>query len=199
MVHGSAVFLFELLVVVLIGTMIGAFILKTSCALYNLLAGTFAKSPSLSRPRASDSVPETRITSQPGTAPTLADDWAYRQKVETPLSVPKPSFEWAMCIVFVVALVNALVYFLALRIFRLAGMAAGLGALRSWPIDLILCPLSFFIHSGISAAMLPTSFGKGMLISLIYLFLGALVAVVLYFVLVLVVLIFGPEVLQFGW
>jgi hypothetical protein len=186
MVHGAAVDLCLLLVAALIGTMLGAFILKASCALYNLLAGALAASSGPPTPRASERPPETRITNEPDPTLALKDDWTPRPDPETPLSVPWPSFEWAMCIVFVAALVNILAGFVTGRIMRLAGPLTGFSTLRSMPIYLVLVPLGTLMQGGIIAAMLPTRFGKGLLIALIDLFLGALIAVVLYLGLILV-------------
>jgi hypothetical protein len=198
MVYGSAIFLCEWLVIVLVATMIGAFILKVSCALCNLLVGAGANSYSPPTPSVSPSIPQTGITTEPRALLVLEDAETPCPRIEIPSWVPKPSFEWAMCIVFAAALVNLVAYFLLDRVLRLAGMATGLNALRSLPMQLIFCPLSFLLHSGMYTAMLPTSFGKGLLIFLIYLMLNALVVAVLFVIGFMIGLAFGLGALRFG-
>ena len=118
MINGSAVLLGELLVGVLIGTLIGAVILKVFCALYNVLASTSAKSSSPPTLRAAGSEPETKNKSEavcvlpPTNDRVVSDlpptsDWSDHESIEKPSGVPKPSFEWSMCIVFATALVES--------------------------------------------------------------------------------------------
>ncbi len=180
MMKGSAIFLAECVALVLTWTLIGGGILKISCILYNLLAAASSKSSEPLSPPTSESEPETRTNSK------------------SP-SVPKPSIEWAMCIVFVAVLVNMLAGFIVNRVLRLAGLATGLSALRSIPNDFVFFLLGVLIHSGINAAMLPASFRKGLMIALIQVFLGTLIIVVLVIVVVLIALVFALDFSQFGW
>lgn len=129
MVNGSAVFLCELLVGVFIGTLIGAVILKASCALYNMLVGA-------------SGTPAGGMAAEPDSALAANDDWANYQRITSSAGVPKPRIEWAMGIVFFAALVNAGASFIILRIFRTAGQAAGHGVRGTLPIYfLVFIPL----------------------------------------------------------
>jgi hypothetical protein len=179
MVKGSAIFLGELLAFVLTWTLIGGVILKVSCILYNLLAAASS------------------MSSEPMGSPTPESEPDTRTNRQSP-SVPKPSIEWAMCIVFVAVLVNMLAGFIVNRVLHLAGLATGLNALRSIPIDFVFFLLGTLIHGGINAAMLPTSFRKGLMIALIQVFLSALIIAVLVIVLVLIALVFALDFSQFG-
>ena len=204
MVHGAAVDFWVILGGILIGALIGAVFLKTSCAFYNMLAGSLGKletetkselAPVLTPDADRTDDESSAITKTPLRKRALAadDDWAKYESIATLPDVPKPSFERAMGIVFVAALGNALAGFILLRILRLAGQPAGIGALVSMPINLIYDLLNFLILSGTIKAMLPTSFGKGLLVALLF---QLLIAAVLVVVFALIVLIFGLSALR---
>ncbi|HEY7157605.1 MAG TPA: hypothetical protein VH575_26855 [Gemmataceae bacterium] len=106
--------------------------------------------------------------------------------------VPKPTFERALCIIFFAAFINAVMCFIVLRFLRLTGQVAGTAALRTVPFWLLSYPLGILVLSGINAALLPTRFGKGLLIALIFSFLSLLLAVV-----VLIALVFGSGISWF--
>lgn len=193
MIHGAAVDLFLLLVYALIGTLIGAVILKASCALFNLFAGALGEASSPPMPQEAVAKHETGIQVEP--APILMpDDDARNANLESKPGVPKPSFEWAMGIAFVSALVSAVLYFLLFRILRLVGQAPGLDALKSMPFYLVFSPLSFLLHGATIAAMLPTRFGKGLLIAALYLFFSLLIAAA---VVGSIALVFGLKTIKF--
>lgn len=194
MVHGAAVDMFVLLAGTLVGTLIGAVLLKTSCALFNMLAGAWGELASRPMPQEAAKKHEMGIQVAPASTLTPNGD-ASDANLETVPGVPKPSFEWAMGIAFVSALVNAVAGFLLYRILRLAGQAPGLDALKSMPFYLVFSPLSFLVHSATIAAMLPTRLGKGLLIAAIYLFFTLLIAAA---VVGSIALVFGLKTARFG-
>ncbi|MHB1426427.1 MAG: hypothetical protein ACYC3I_24970 [Gemmataceae bacterium] len=187
MLHGSAVEFCLLMVEVIFLTLIGGGLLRASCALFNLLAGSTGHPDS--HPRVGESATDAALV--PKSEGTKFENSAFttvplgkharragKHRVDEEssaalLGVPKPSYEWAMCIFFVVILVNVLCCFILSRISRLTGQATGLSALRSVPILLVCSPLFILKQAGMNAIMLPTSFGKGLLIALILLLLRA--------------------------
>ncbi len=90
-----------------------------------------------------------------------------------------------MGIVFVAALTSALANFILFRLIRLAGQSAGPGFLTSVPRFIFSVPLGVLILSGTLAVMLPTRLGKALPIALLFLFFSALLAAILFIVLVL--------------
>lgn len=80
--------------------------------------------------------------------------------IRAPEAVPEPGFGKAMGISFVTGLVNFGV-----------GIVLGLvgGAVRTHPlvVQAVSMPVSFLVMGALLAAMLPTTFGKGMVISLL--------------------------------
>ena len=173
MVNDFAAF-FELLALALAVTLIGGVILKVSCILYNLLACVLSMSfepPNSYKPE-----------SKPVTVTNI-----------NPPSVPRPSIEQAMCIVFVAALLSMMAEFIAIRLFRFAGFATGISALRSLPLDLLFFVLAILIHSHINAVMLPTTFGKGLLVALIHVPLSVLVLAVFAFAVGFVAAVYGLD------
>jgi hypothetical protein len=83
--------------------------------------------------------------------------------------------------------------FSVFRVLRLAGQIAGHGVSWSLPNFFVSFPLGFLVPGVLSAAMLPTSYGKGMLVSLIYRFL-----IFLFTAVILIVLVFGLPIARFG-
>jgi hypothetical protein len=74
----------------------------------------------------------------------------------SPSSVPEPLLGKAMGITFVTALVNAVAGF-----------------------ELLSLPVSLLVMAGMNSALLPTTFGRGLLVALCYLLVGLFVVVVL--------------------
>ena len=109
-----------------------------------------------------------------------------------PDGVPEPLFGRAMGITFVTSIVNAVAGFLI-------GLVVGAGAQATEAgkqsatitANLISTPLSLLIMAGMLTAMLPTSFGKAILVTLLYLVIVVVVVgiIVLGFV-VLAALVF---------
>ncbi len=172
MVNSFAVLFCEVIIGVLIGTLIGAFILKISCAVYNFLAGVSHKPPGLPAVVAqSGDAPDT-----PNPAVGTDEAWAEYDRIAMSPGVPIPRFEWAMRIVFFAALVNTTGSFIVLRVVRLAWQASVRRPIGNLPIFLVASPLGMLVLGGICAAMLPTSFRKGLLVSLLYHLFVALLA-----------------------
>ncbi|HEY7424512.1 MAG TPA: hypothetical protein VH682_09810 [Gemmataceae bacterium] len=139
----------------MIGFLIGAVILQAACVLYNKLAGVEGAWHDLA---ADDAGPTDSKTT----------DWAG--------GVPKLSLGYALSIVCITAIVNAVVGFLIGRGLRGARPAVGGGL---WSVS----PLAFLIalpaNLLVMGAMLPTRFGKGLLVALLYLLLWLVLVLVL--------------------
>lgn len=149
----------------MIGALVGAIILQSACVLYNKLAGIEGSRHGLAADDASQTDSKTT-------------DWAG--------GVPKLSLGYAMSIVCITAIVNAVVGFLIGRVLRGSRAAVGDGL---WAVP----PLAFLIalpaNLLLMAAMLPARFGKGLLVALLYLLIW------LILVLVLVVAVFAITLL----
>ena len=92
-------------------------------------------------------------------------------------SVPEPSLGEAMGIAFVVNLVNAILEFVT----RMS-MDAGTGPLSPL-VPLIILPVNLSVTAGILSAMLPTTFGRAVLVALVYVVVvvGVVIGVVALF------------------
>lgn len=211
MVNIFALHFLELVVVFIVGMLIEGAILQASCALFNLLAGASGLLPPSPVPRettvdqVSTSAPAVEsIATSPGSAnpnleqaiQTPEDVEADAERIMVLPGVPRLSLDRAMRVVFVAALLNIAASFIVLRVLRLAGLAAGANALRSLPFDLVVIPLSLLVLSCLTTVMLPTSFGKGLLVTLIFLFLSLVLAVIL-FGCVVIAMAFGMSIPQF--
>ena len=197
MFKGSALDFFVLVGYIVIGAVVGAVFLKAACALFNMLAGASGEMSDRSARRATAGESSTDITTAPSQKrlPAAGEDWPDYVNLATLPGVPRPSFERAMAIVFVVALGNLVTIFILHRLSRLAGQVGGSGALFSIPLLFICYPLGFLILSGTIKVMLPTSFAKGLLIALLYLFLLGLLLAAIFFVIVLTL---GLSALRLG-
>lgn len=128
----------------MIGSLIGAVILQSACVLYNKLAGVEGAWHDLTADDA-------------GQADSRTSDWAG--------GVPKLSLGYAMSIVCITAIVNAVVGFLIGRGFRGARPAVG----GLWVVSPLAFLLALPANILLMGAMLPTRFGKGLLVALLYL------------------------------
>ncbi len=182
----------------LIGCLIGAVILRAACWFYNKMAGS--PSPPL-RPRefGDDYEPPAGLGKGAGPGIQEVPDQGYHPSIEdirkpeyesfvSPSGVPEPTFGQAFAIVLVAYLIN-LVISVAIN-FALAGAAGGPamvqgprlgGGIPSTSLlsSLILLPISVLVQGGIISAMLPTSFGKGLLVALICVAIGIVIALIL--------------------
>lgn len=96
-------------------------------------------------------------------------------------SVPQPGFGKALGICAATMVVNYAVSFLIAAVFGVAAAANGKGPT---PIaGLISLPAGFLVMSGMLTAMLPTSFGKSLLLTLIVNIIIVLIGVVFFVVL----------------
>lgn len=126
---------------------IGAFLLQAACVLYNKLAGVEESGQCLE----ADDARQTASTTT---------EWAG--------GVPKLSLSYALGVVCITMIVNAVVGFLIGRSLRGARVAAGGGLWAVSPFAfLVALPANLLVMS----AMLPTRFGKGLLVALLYLLL----------------------------
>ncbi|HTU16758.1 MAG TPA: hypothetical protein VMG10_01745 [Gemmataceae bacterium] len=172
---------------ILIAIFISAFFLRLSCILYNLLAGA----PDTPSGPTLGGEPETDVIGHPE---AMADDWAgYEKSMKLP-GVPTPTLERAMRIIFFAALVNTTGSFIILRVVRLIGLVAAQGSVRSLSILLFSTPLGILVLGGMIAAMLPTTFGKGVLVSLMYHILVAMLGLAVLFAM----MVFGISLSLFG-
>ncbi len=190
MVNALAVLFCELIVAILLGTLIGAFILKVACALFNLLAGASRKPAD----RAASGEPGMAPLGKPISISGPEDRWEELEEPDTSPGVPIPRFEWAMRILFFATLINTTGSFIVLRLARLVWQPSLRGSLGTLSIFLIASPLGMLVLAGICAAMLPTSFGKGLLISLLFHLLSILIAAALAAVAILLALSLGLSV-----
>jgi len=108
---------------------------------------------------------------------------------QSPRSVPEPSMSKAMAIMFVVALINeVLAFFIALAIAAIGRASGTYQQNTALMAHLFALPISLLVMSGFLSGMLPTSFGRAFIITLLYLLI---VAVVLAIVAGMMVLIMG--------
>jgi hypothetical protein len=98
---------------------------------------------------------------------------------QSPSSVPEPLLGKAMGITFLTGLVNVVVG-VVIGLLVVGGTAAGAGE-RGAAIteQLLSLPASLLVMAGMNAAMLPTTFTRGLLVALCYLLVVLLVLVVL--------------------
>ena len=168
--------------VMLLALLIGGVILQAACALYHKLAGVPAP---LSLPPRRDSRQETGITNEPrrGFAPDDADK-PTSEDADRLGGVPKLSLGQTMGIIFLTAIINALVGYLAGKFLGGARLKPGDGPLSISPVAYVVTlPVSVLVI----AALLPTSFGKGLLVALLYALICLVLSVVLVVTIVLVV------------
>jgi hypothetical protein len=137
-------------VALVIGTLIGAIILRAACSLFNKFAGGESASG----------------------------------------AVPEPSMGSAMAITFVTTLVNMAVGF----VLGLALQGAGPNQAASQAIiNLISIPISLLVFAGMVTVMLPTTFGKGLLIALLYLLIAFVIGCGIAIIVVGVMLAMGMK------
>jgi hypothetical protein len=129
----------------MIGFFIGAIILQAACVLYNKLAGVEEWWRGLEADDAGQT--DSKTTNRAG-------------------GVPKLSYGSALGVVCITVIVNAVFGFLIGRVLRggRAAVGSSLGAVS--PLAFLLAlPANLLVMS----AMLPTRFGKGLLVALLYL------------------------------
>ncbi len=106
--------------------------------------------------------------------------------------VPEPSFGKAMLIVFVAMLVNMILSFLLTAVLGIGGAATNADQQSmGLVVNLISLPLSLLVMAFMVSSMLPTTFGKGFLISLLYLLVAIIVGIVIAIVVFGVVMLAG--------
>lgn len=176
---------------ILIAVLIGSFILKWSCVLFDFFAGVKGQPVG---PTAPVIKPPAELTSKEG-----GDDEESADEIVAALpGVRIPTFEWAMRMIFFATLVNTSGSFIIFQFVRLVGVTAGRGVLTNLSIFLISSPCGILVLAGICAAMLPTHFGKGLLVSLLFHFLVVLLAAAVAAVVYLLALSFGQPIPWFS-
>jgi hypothetical protein len=129
-------FFIFLLVFALIGTLIGAIILRAAIGLYNALVGGG----------------------------------------DSPSAVPKPPLGRAIFITFVFMVANLFVSAFVGAIIGSAAAAAGTGqGGANFTAQIISLPMSLLVMAGMLTALLPTTFGRGLLVVLIYMLISAVI------------------------
>lgn len=115
---------------------------------------------------------------------------ARRRRSNT--AVPEPGFWKAVGIVFVIALVNGGVGFVIGLVVAL-GMAGQDPQAAQIVSQVISLPVGFLINAGMLAAMLPTSFARGALVTLFQYLIGIAIAVVIGGVLFALLFAMAPQ------
>ncbi len=134
---------------IVIGTLIGAIILRAACSAFNKL-------------------------SQPQN------------------HVPEPEMGKAMLITFVTTVTNWILGFVLGFIFGAALAAADMPPQQIQIIvQLISLPLSILVMAGMNSLMLPTTFGRGLLVALLYMAIAIAVAIVIGIIIFGVILAIG--------
>jgi hypothetical protein len=135
--------------ILIVGTLIGAVILRAACSLFNKMAG---------------------------------QDRA----------VPEPSFGKALGITVVSMIANMAVGFMVGIVIGGGGAAAGANPQHVQIIStLVSLPVGFLVMSGMLTLMLPTSFGRGMLVALLQYAISFAIAIAIGLIVFLVVLLLG--------
>jgi hypothetical protein len=113
----------------------------------------------------------------------------------SPSIVPEPDFGKAMGITFVTSLVNGVVAFLIGMV--MGAGAAGAGVQPGGGLNLVAQGIAFvvslFVGAGMLAAMLPTTFSRGLLVILCY---GLIVIVVVGILALFAMLVLGATLMR---
>ncbi|MFN0050749.1 MAG: hypothetical protein ACKV0T_01070 [Planctomycetales bacterium] len=107
-------------------------------------------------------------------------------------AVPEPSFGQALGIVFATTIANCVVSFGARLVIGGGAVAGGMSPQTAQIISsLVSLPIGVLVMSAMLMALLPTTFGRGLLVSLLYLLVGILVGLVIGVIIFAVVAILG--------
>jgi hypothetical protein len=176
----------------LIGTAVGAVILRAACALFNKMVGDTGR-PARRRPREMEESERfgeraggtgivTEEDAEAGRTPALEDRGEFSSPLVTRPGVVEPEMGKAMGIVFLTYLVNIVVSFAVGFCLGAGAGAAGAGKAQvqgvSLLANLIALPISLLVLAGMISALLPTTFGKALLISLLYVLIGLVIVVI---------------------
>ena len=117
---------------------------------------------------------------------------AFNKLSQPENQVPEPDFGKAMLMAFVAAIVNGVVGFGIGIVFGTALAAANAPPMQvQLIVQAISLPISLLVLAGTITLLLPTSFGRALLISLLYLAIGIAVAIVIGGFVLIVALIFS--------
>lgn len=118
----------------------------------------------------------------------------------SPTGVPEPSMAKAMAIMFLVALINAvLVFFLTLVVAAVGGAAGARQQNTTLVAQLVSLPVTLLVMAGMLSGMLPTTFGRAFLVTLLYLLVVAFVMGVVVGITVLIMNLLGANRYFRGW
>jgi hypothetical protein len=158
----------------IVGSLIGAVILRAACAWYNSMTGrSRGTSGAMAAPAEMMQFPA--ASSNPYEAPTVA---SRMDSGNSSVGVPEPDFGRAWLISFVTIMANGVVGFAAGMVVGVGGAAAGINSEMAMLFSLVISlPVSFLVASGLLAAMLPTSIGRAMIVALLYLAISLMVGI----------------------
>jgi hypothetical protein len=172
MVNQHTLPFFAAALALLVGTLTGAFVLQLACNLFNRLAGV------------SGGRTGAAATWKPLPSPKSDEEWRLYDRIATLPGVHRPAFNRAMFVVLVATLVNGTGTFIIFQLLRLAGEATRYVLAGPLPVACIALPMGILVLACINAIMLPTSFGKGLMVSLLsHLLAGVLAAIIAFVVL----------------
>lgn len=169
----------------LIGFLIGAALLRTACILYNLLVAALVapdgRLPAMDLSRENRHGSETGITTEPSRTSALeTGDKPNEDNSDRIRVVPKIGYGQALGILFLSSIVAALAGFLAAKF-------AGGFKLTSLDNPADIPPIAYLVALAVSilaiGTLLPTSFGKGVLVALLHALLWIVFIIVAGFVL----------------
>jgi len=148
-VLGLAMLGFILLLILVVGTIC----LRAACWFYNLMAGSSAGPPAAGPPAA------------------VPDQYTTPAMLAGPGGVPSPGFGKALGITAITVLVQIVVSFVL-------AVVAIRGEMTPATINLISLPVSFLVAASMIRFLLPTTFGRALLVAIIQ-FITLIVCIVL--------------------
>jgi hypothetical protein len=173
-----------------IGLLIGGGILMGACALFNTMVGATASGRAAPPPynpyddrRSAGPDSPTGLQDRPDRG---FDDFRESDRdlgIRRVVGVPQPDLLKAMGIVLVVGVVNTCSNFV---ISQALGAPAGLGLQRRGDpmagllANLISLPIDFLVEAGLLTALLPTTFGKAALVTLLHYLILLAIGVVIF-------------------
>jgi hypothetical protein len=170
------------------GSLFGAMILRAACAWYNSLTGKSRRtSDALAAPAEAIQFPP--ASANPYEAPTVPSQW---QSDNNAAGVPEPGFSKAWLISFAAILANGVIGFALGLVVGFGGAVAGVDGKLLMLLSLVVSsPVCFLVTAGLLAAMLPTSIGRAMIVTLLYLVISLAIGVVIGIVAVGIMLLLG--------
>jgi hypothetical protein len=170
-----------------IGSLVGAVILRAACSWYNSMVGRSSGRKGYANPPPAPGQLPTH-GNNPYASPTTYSHMPDR----TDVGVPEPDFGKAWLISFVTILINGMIGFVVGLAIGLGGAAAGAqGAVPVIISMVVSIPISFLVFAGMLTAMLPTSFGRAAIVTLLYFVISLLVGLAIAAVVFAVIFLTG--------